>query len=142
MRRLVTDDLLLFAARVAAGATLIGFGLSKFTRHAAEAAAFDRYGLPSPSLFAYVVGVVEVGGGALLMLGIASRLVALMLAGNMVGAIATGGRVDGGPIHLGLAPALLAVMLVIIWLGPGRWSLDRRLGPARAAVLRALAPRA
>jgi putative oxidoreductase len=142
MRRLTTDDRLLLAARVAAGAILIGFGLSKFTRHAAEAAAFERYGLPSPSLFAYLVGIVEVAGGTLLVLGIASRLVALMLAGNMAGAIATGGRVDGGPIHLGLAPALLAVMLVIVWVGPGRWSLDRRLGSARAAARRALAPRA
>jgi putative oxidoreductase len=137
MRPLETDDRLLLAARVASGAILIGFGLSKFTRHAAEAAAFDRYGLPSPSLFAYAIGVVEVGGGALLILGISTRPVALLLAGNMVGAIATGGRVDGGPVHLGLAPTLLAVMLLLVWLGPGSWSLDR---VRRAAAPRAPAP--
>jgi hypothetical protein len=45
----------------------------------------------------------------------------------MVGAISTGGRVDGGPVHLGLAPALLITMLVLVWLGAGRFSLDARL---------------
>lgn len=120
----VTDDRVLLALRLVAGGTFIGFGIGKFTHHAAEAAAFDRYGLPSPSAFAYVVGVVEIGGGALLIAGLATRLAALVLAGNMVGAISTGGRVEGGPIHLGLAPALLVVMLLLVWAGPGRWSVD------------------
>ena len=122
-------DRLLLGARLGAGAVLIGFGLSKFTRHAAEAAAFERYGLPWPSAFAFVIGVVEVGGGTLLALGLASRLVALLLAGNMLGAILTGGRVDGGPVHLGLAPALLVLLLVLLRAGPGTWSVDRLAQP-------------
>jgi putative oxidoreductase len=113
--------------RVAAGAVLIGFGLSKFTHHGAEAASFDRYGLPDPSAFAYAIGVVELGCGALLVVGFAARLAALTLAGNMVGAIATGGRVDGGFVNLVLAPALLATMLAIVWAGAGGWSLDSLL---------------
>lgn len=114
--------------RLTAGTILIGFGLSKFTHHAAEAAAFDRYGLPSADAFAYVIGTVEVGCGALLVVGLATRLAALALAGNMIGAIATGGRVDGGWVHLGLAPALLVVFLALVWRGAGAWSLDALLG--------------
>ena len=113
--------------RVAAGAILIGFGLSKYLHHAREAQAFDRYGLPWPNEFAYVTGTVEFVFGTLLVLGVATRLAALILAGNMVGAIATGGRVDGGFVNLGLAPALLVVMLVLICVGGGRFAADRRI---------------
>ena len=112
------------SVRVAVGAVLIGFGLSKFTQHAAEAASFDRYGLPDPSTFAYLIGVVELGLGALLVVGLATRFAALGLAGNMVGAIATGGRVDGGLVNLVLAPALLVAMVALVRTGAGGWSLD------------------
>jgi putative oxidoreductase len=113
--------------RVAAGATLIGFGQSKFAHHAKETHSFDRYGLPAPEVFTYAIGTVELVGGLLLVLGLATRLVALALAGNMVGAIATGGRVDGGFVNLGLAPTLLVVMLYLVWAGAGAFSIDERL---------------
>jgi hypothetical protein len=45
----------------------------------------------------------------------------------MIGAIVTAGRIDGGPVNLGLAPALLAVMILLLWTGAGRWSLDGRI---------------
>jgi putative oxidoreductase len=113
--------------RVAAGGILIGFGQSKFAHHAKEVRAFDRYGLPAPEVFTYAIGSVELVGGVLLVLGLATRLVALALAGNMVGAIATGGRVDGGFVNLGLAPTLLVIMVYLVWAGAGRFSLDERL---------------
>jgi putative oxidoreductase len=120
------------AVRLASGAILIGFGQSKFAHHAKEARAFDRYGLPAPDVFTYAIGTVELVGGIMLVLGLATRLVAFGLVGNMVGAIATGGRVDGGFVNLGLAPMLLAAMSFLVWAGAGRFSLDelirRRLG--------------
>ena len=109
-----------FLIRVAAGLVFVAFSFGKFVRHAEEASAFDRYGLPWPSLFTYAIGVTELVCGVLLVLGIAPRLVALVLAGNMIGAISTAGRIDGGPIHLGLAPLLLVGMLFLVWAGPGR----------------------
>jgi putative oxidoreductase len=115
------------AVRTVAGAAFLGFSIGKFARHGAESAALDRYGLPFPDAFTYAVGVVELAGGALLVLGLGTRLAALALACDMAGAIATAGRIEGGPVHLGLAPALLVMMLLVLWIGPGHRSLDRRL---------------
>jgi putative oxidoreductase len=112
------------AVRIVAGAVFIGFGQSKFVHHAREARAFDRYGLPDPNVFAHATGTLELALGSALLLGLLTRLAALGLAGNMVGAIATGGRVDGGFVNLGLAPILLVAMLFLVWAGGGRWSLD------------------
>jgi putative oxidoreductase len=114
-------------ARLVAGAVFLGFSVGKFTRHGAESAALDRYGLPYPDAFTYGVGVVELVGGAMLVLGLGTRLAALALACDMVGAITTAGRIEGGPVHLGLAPTLLVMMLLVLWIGPGDRSLDRRL---------------
>jgi putative oxidoreductase len=123
------------AARLAAGAIFVGFGQSKFVHHPKEVASFDRYGLPAPEVFTYLIGTLEIAGGVLLVLGLATRLVSPALAGNMVGAISTGGRVDGGVVNLGLAPILLVTMLFLLWAGAGRWSADglvrRRLSLGR-----------
>ena len=114
-------------ARLLSGAIFVVFGLGKFTAHATETASFHRYGLPSPSAFAYTIGALEIVGGLLLIAGFAVRPVALSLAGDMVGAITTAGRIDGGAINLALAPALLVVMLALVWAGGGERSLDSRL---------------
>ena len=110
--------------RVAAGAIFLGFSVGKFSHHAKETASFDRFGLPFPSEFVYAIGTTELVFGALLVLGLFTRLAALALVGDMVGAIATAGAVDGGFVNLGVAPILLVTMLALVWLGPGRWSVD------------------
>jgi uncharacterized membrane protein YphA (DoxX/SURF4 family)/predicted lipoprotein with Yx(FWY)xxD motif len=118
--------------RVAAGVIFVAFSIGKFANHAAEAASIERYGFPAPQLTTYLVGSVELVGGLALVLGLASRLAALALAADMVGAIVTAGRVEGGPVNLGLAPALLGVMLLLLWAGAGRPSLDARLAGRHA----------
>ena len=112
--------------RIAAGTVFVAFSIGKFTHHDAEVGALDRYGIPAPEITTYLVGVLELAGGILLLLGLLTRPAAAALAGNMVGAIATAGRIDGGPIHLGLAPALLAAMLFLVWRGGGARSMDLR----------------
>jgi putative oxidoreductase len=119
------------AIRVVSGSIFLVFGVYKFTDHAHETDSFETYGLPSPSLFAYGIGVIEVLGGVLLLLGLLSRMAAVLLAGDMIGAIATAGRVEGGAINLVLAPALLLAMGILLWIGPGRWALDGRLARSR-----------
>lgn len=55
----------------------------------------------------------------------------------MAGAVLTAGLTVGGPIHLGLAPALLAASLYLLWAGPGAAAVDHRLArrvPRRASA--------
>ena len=66
--------------------------------------------MPFPDLTTYAVGALEIAGGAALVLGLLVRPVALVLAANLVVAVCTAGRVDGGAVNLGLAPALIVVL--------------------------------
>jgi putative oxidoreductase len=115
------------AVRLAAGAVFVGFSLGKFVRHEAERAALERYGIPLADQATYFVGAVELVGGLLLLAGLLTRLAAAALAVDMAVAISTAGRIEGGPVHLGLAPLLLAGMLFLLWAGAGPASTDRRL---------------
>jgi len=100
--------------RLASGAIFLAFGVAKFINHGAEVDSFETYGLPSPDAFVYAIGVIEVVGGAMLILGRGIRLAALVLAGDMVGAIVVSGIKEGEPISLTLAPALLLGMLYLL----------------------------
>jgi putative oxidoreductase len=119
------------AARIFSGSVFVGFGVGKFVDHATEVSSFESYGLPSPDAFVYAIGLVEIGGGLLLLTGLATRGAALVLAGNMVGAITVSGIAEGEIISLTLAPTLLALMVMLIVIGPGHHALDRRLAARR-----------
>jgi putative oxidoreductase len=103
--------------------------LGKFT------AMFVSLGIPAAQVVAPVTAVVELVGGAALMLGLGTRLVSLALAGDMVGALIT----DIGPnlaqkypalwdflSNLFYAPEWLLVGLLLWFLcvGAGKASLD------------------
>ncbi|MGD9736456.1 MAG: DoxX family protein [Solirubrobacterales bacterium] len=111
-----------------AGAVFVVFGIGKLTAHGHEVESFEAYGLPAPDAFVYLIGTLEIVGGALLLAGLLTRLIAVALAGNMIGAIAVSGIGEGEVLpSLTLAPALLAAMLFLLWVGPGERSLDARL---------------
>jgi putative oxidoreductase len=118
---------LALAGRLVSGAVFVVFGIAKFTNHAMEVDSFRDYGLPSPDAFVYAIGTIEIVGGLLLIVGLGTRLAALVLAGNMVGAIVSSGLGQGEIISLTLAPFQLAVMVFLLVVGPGRSSLDRRM---------------
>ncbi len=120
-----TSGVIPFAIRIVAGVFFVSVSMGKFFDHASEAADFDRYGVPIPATAVTVVGIVELVGGLALIVGLGTRIAAAALAADMVGAIATAGRVEGGAFNLGVAPALLVLMLVLLWAGPGVLSLDR-----------------
>src|SRR5262249_43574713 len=122
------------AVRVITGVLFVTFSLGKFIDHAKETADFEHYGIPAPEVATYLVGTLELVGGALLIVGLLTRPAAFLLACNMVGAIATAGRVDGGSFNLGVAPTLLVAMLFLLWAGPGRLAIDRRFTVVRAAT--------
>jgi putative oxidoreductase len=115
--------------RVVSGVLFVLFSLGKFVDHAQESADFDHYGIPAPDVATYLVGALELVGGLLLIVGLLTRPAAAVLALNLVGAIATAGRVDGGTFHLGVAPAMLVAMLFLVWAGSGRVALDRTVRP-------------
>ena len=83
--------------RVALAALFIPVGLGKFVNHDTYTERFERWGFGAAAgEVAILVGIVEVTCGLMLLLGVVPRLAALVLAGNMVGALVTAGRVDGG----------------------------------------------
>ena len=103
------------------------FGVGKFSQHATEVDSFRTYGLPSPDAFVYAIGVLEIVGGLMLIAGFGTRLAALALAGDMVGAIVVSGIKEGEIASLTLAPAELVTMIVLLFTGAGSRSLDARL---------------
>jgi putative oxidoreductase len=110
--------------RAVTGLLIASISLGKFIDHAQEAVDFERYGVPIPDFSVYAVGVIELSCGLLLVIGLLTRPAAAALALTLMGAIGTAGRVEGGSFHLGVGPALLAVMLLLLWVGSGRPAVD------------------
>jgi putative oxidoreductase len=121
--------------RLSVGAVFLSEGIQKFLfPQALGVGRFVKIGIPAPAVTAPFVGVVEIACGALILLGLATRLAAIPLIIDMVVAIATTklpmlhaegfwamaheARVDWAML-LG-SPYLLRV-------GGGPWSADARL---------------
>jgi putative oxidoreductase len=90
------------------------------------------------TFFAVVGGVLELGAAIALLLGVASRLAALAIVGDMAMAVITvtgQNGIDSAKAASGyeLNLALAALALVVVLAGPGRWSLDA-LASRRAAA--------
>ena len=128
---------MLLLLRLASGGVFVAFGAGKFLNHASELASFRTYGLPAPEAFVALIGVIELIGGMLLIAGVLTRPAALVLAGDMVGAIIVSGVAKGELISLTLAPAELMATLVLLWAGPGAHVL-RRSPPAGGSSRRAV----
>jgi len=121
--------LLLTATRVVVSVVFLAVGVDHLVHHEREAEAFDRWGLPFPAAANLATGCAELVLGTMLLLGVATRGAAALLACVMVGAIATAGRVDGG-YQLVVPPLLCAACLALAWFGGGRWQLRPRTAPA------------
>jgi putative oxidoreductase len=80
-------------------------------------------GLPAPAVFAWATAVIELGGGALVAVGLFTRAGAGLAAVTMFGAAFL---VHNSALSEGreLALAYLVVMLAIACMGAGKWSLD------------------
>ena len=107
---------------------LTEFGPANFGRLLAD------LGIPLGVFMGYVVTFAELIGGIFLIVGLLSRLAALMLAIEMivttllvkthVGFIAPPGSGAGAELDL----ILLAAFLTILLVGPGRLAIDELLG--------------
>jgi len=116
-------DRVLLILRLLSGGIFVVFGIGKFVNHGSELASFKSYGLPAPEAFVILIGLIELVGGLFLMTGVLTRPAALVLAGDMLGAIVVSGIAKGELISLTLAPAELVAMLALLWSGPGAASL-------------------
>ena len=102
-------------------------GVAKVQNLDAMAERFTEWEIPFPAFSAALSGYTELIGGALLVVGLLTRLASIPLCINMVVAIVTVNikRVSGLDEFVELAEPLYA--LVFLWLvftGPGRVSLD------------------
>jgi putative oxidoreductase len=119
-------DQVLLVLRLFSGGVFVVFGIGKFVNHGSELASFKTYGLPAPEAFVIAIGLIELVGGLLLIAGLLTRPAAVVLAGDMIGAIVVSGIARGELISLTLAPAELVAMLVLVWMGPGHYVIEVR----------------
>jgi putative oxidoreductase len=130
--------------RVIPGFLFAAHGWQKFNEWtiAGTQASFAKMGVPAAEVMAPAIAVLELAGGAALILGILTRIVAGLLVLDMLGALflvhAPAGifAANGGyELVLLLAAASFALALT----GAGRLSLDRALFGRTDSKLAALA---
>ena len=106
-------------------------GIGKFNHIEKVISFFTDLGIPAPTLNAYCNASLETIGGLLLILGLASRLIAVPLTINMIVAYITADREAltsffSEPAKFFAAdpfPFLLVSLLILLF-GPGKLSLD------------------
>jgi putative oxidoreductase len=106
-------------------------GLGKLTHIDVIIGYFQTLGVPMPAFSAYSAAIVECFGGALLLLGLGSRLVAIPLMCTMIMAFLTAypdvvRMIFTNPMSLTLKDpfCFFFVSLIIFIFGPGKISID------------------
>lgn len=110
-------------------------GLGKVQHLDGFAGRFAGWGIPFPMFSAAVSAWTDLIGGALLMLGLFTRLVSVPMIINMIVALALVVSQDISGLDEYVETSELTYILILFWLvmaGPGKASLDtllaRRLG--------------
>lgn len=125
--------------RIATGIVFAAHGAQKLFVYgiAGTTGAFTKMGVFMPALTAPLVACLEFAGGIALVVGLLTRLAALGLAADMLGAILLV-HLAGGfflPAGYEYALTLMSASAALALAGPGAFSVDeaiaRRGGPAR-----------
>lgn len=132
------QSLLLLLVRVYWGWQFWQAGHGKLSDIAKVVDYFTNLGIPAPSLNAHFITLLEAVGGILLILGLGTRITALLLAVDMTVAFIVADREALGSIFsdpdkfYAAAPYtfLFAALLLLIF-GPGWLSLDTLIAPYR-----------
>jgi uncharacterized membrane protein YphA (DoxX/SURF4 family) len=124
----------LLLIRVIIGIVFFLHGIMKFNMGINTTAGFFQQAmLPAPLLCAWIVTLLETFGGLALILGVATRVVALLLMISMIVAIFVVMHFSFPLISTDVATgyelnlALIASLIPILILGPGRYSLARHI---------------
>jgi putative oxidoreductase len=132
----------LLAVRLYWGWQLVQSGWGKLHNLAGVTEFFTSLGLPAPHFTAIVISNLELFGGALLALGLGSRLIGLVLTGNMVMAYVTADREallsifsDPGKFYNADPFTFLMASLLVLVFGAGYLSVDRVLQAIRNSKL-------
>lgn len=125
-------DLGLLVLRVVTGLVFFLHGWQKLFDNglAATEAGFEFMGAPMPGITSVIVTFLELIGGAALIVGAFTRLAALLLAIDMLGAIFIfhidfGFFMENGGVELVLI--LAAATLALFFTGGGRYSADEAM---------------
>ena len=131
MRRLLPYnlDLALLILRLALGIVLLYHGIPKLLHFSSTVGGFQTIGLPAPSISAAFALLAEVGGGILILLGVAVDFAAILVMIEMLGAITLVHWSNGFDFAKGgwEHPFTVLVMALVLALaGPGQLSVGKQ----------------
>jgi len=116
--------------RLALGGVFLFEGARKFTHpHVWGIGRFDAMGFPFPGFFAPLVGGFEVACAVLVLVGLGVRVAVIPLASILLAATVILLAQGLGGVVLELA--LVVVCGILLKVGGGAWSLDRRIWTTR-----------
>jgi putative oxidoreductase len=132
--------------RLMAGGVFLWEGMLKFVFANQGVGRFTKLGIPAPELTANFIGILEIVGGILIIAGFLTRLIAVPFIIEMIVAmLSTKISMYFGTSPLPLPPvppqiglwavlheirseyAQIMVVIFLLSVGPGRWSLDALL---------------
>lgn len=130
-------DVIVLLTRIAVGVVFFAHGWQKLVTNGVDKTAsfFGSVGIPAPTASAWFATLVELVGGAALIIGLAVPIAGLLLLINMIGAffyVHVDNGLFAGDGGYELVLVLGAAALLFAAIGSGRFGVDHYLARSRA----------